>query len=247
MVRPDDDRFSGFEGFVMRTVGVIGWRGMVGSVLVARMREERDRAMDENRRSLERLGAVLESTIEAVALTVEKRDPYTAGHQRRVAELSVAIGRELGLSAERIKGLRLGATIHDIGKISVPAEILARPGRLLPSEMEIIKTHSSVGFEIVKGIDFPWPIAQMILQHHERLDGSGYPQALKGDEIIVEARVIAVADVVEAMSSHRPYRPGLGLDVALAQVRQDAGTKLDDAAVAACERLFREKGFQLPT
>lgn len=212
-----------------------------------RMREERDRAMDENRRSLERLGAVLESTIEAVALTVEKRDPYTAGHQRRVAELSVAIGRELGLSAERIEGLRLGATIHDIGKISVPAEILARPGRLLPSEMEIIKTHSSVGFEIVKGIDFPWPIAQMILQHHERLDGSGYPQALKGDEIIVEARVIAVADVVEAMSSHRPYRPGLGLDVALAQVRQDAGTKLDDAAVAACERLFREKGFQLPT
>lgn len=211
-----------------------------------RIREQRDRAMDENQRSLERLGVVLEGTIQAVALTVEKRDPYTAGHQRRVAELAMAIGRELGLSGERIEGLRLGATIHDIGKISVPAEILSRPGRLSSSEMEIIRTHTRVGFEIVQGIEFPWPIAQMILQHHERMDGSGYPQGLKGEQIILEARILGVADVIEAMSSHRPYRAGLGIDAALAQVKQEAGTKLDAAVVAACERLFRDKGFQLP-
>jgi PAS domain S-box-containing protein/putative nucleotidyltransferase with HDIG domain len=211
-----------------------------------RIREQRDRAMEQNQRSLDRLGAVLEGTIRAVALTVEKRDPYTAGHQRRVAELAVAIGQELGLPGERIEGLRLGATIHDIGKIYVPAEILARPGRLSPPEMEIIKTHTSVGFEIVQGIDFPWPIAQMILQHHERLDGSGYPQGLKGEQIILESRILGVADVVEAMSSHRPYRPGLGLDVALAQGRKEAGSKLDTEVVAACERLFRDKGFRLP-
>jgi HD-GYP domain-containing protein (c-di-GMP phosphodiesterase class II) len=174
---------------------------------------------------------------------VEKRDPYTAGHQQRVAELCVAIGRKLDLAEDRLEGLRLGATIHDLGKISVPAEILSRPGKLSALEFAIIKSHPQVGYDIVKDVQFPWPVTDMILQHHERLDGSGYPNGLKGDAIILEARILAVADVIESMSSHRPYRPALGLDAALAQVRQEAGTKLDAQVVDACERVFREQGF----
>jgi len=204
---------------------------------------QRDHLQQEQLRGVERLKVALIGTIGAVALTVEKRDPYTAGHQQRVAELCVAIGRKLELTEDRIEGLRLGATIHDIGKIYVPAEILNRPGKLSKPEFEIITSHPQVGYDIIKDVKFPWPVREMILQHHERLDGSGYPNGLKGDEIILEARILAVADVVEAMSSHRPYRPGLGLDSALAQVRQEAGTKLDTQVVDACERVFHEQGF----
>jgi putative nucleotidyltransferase with HDIG domain len=192
---------------------------------------------------VERLRDALISTIGAIALMVEKRDPYTAGHQQRVATLCVAIGAELGLSAHVIEGLRLGATIHDIGKIYVPAEILSRPGKLTEAEFGIIKSHPQVGYDIVKEIKFPWPIKDMILQHHERQDGSGYPQGLRGDAIRIEARIIAVADMIEAMSSHRPYREGLGLAAALAQVRQEAGTLLDAQVVQACECVFAERGF----
>jgi putative two-component system response regulator len=184
-----------------------------------------------------RLKEALMGTIEAIARTVEKRDPYTAGHQARVADLSVAIAREAGLPEERIEGLRLGAMIHDIGKVYLPAEILSRPGKLTALEFEMVKEHAQVGFDIVKDITLPWPVAQMILQHHERLDGSGYPNRLKGDEILVEARVIAVADVVEAMASHRPYRPGLGLAAALAEITAKRGTHFDARAVDACVRV----------
>ncbi len=208
-----------------------------------RTSSERDHLQQEQLLSVERLKSALVGTIAAVARTVEKRDPYTAGHQQRVAELCVAIGRKLDLTEDRLEGLRLGATIHDIGKIYVPAEILNRPGKLTAPEFEIIKSHPQVGYEIIKDVKLPWPVADMILQHHERLDGSGYPQGLKGDEIILEARILAVADVIEAMSSHRPYRPGLGLDAALTQIRQEAGTKLDPQVVDACERVFREQGF----
>ena len=204
---------------------------------------ERDHLQREQLLGVERLKNTLIGTIGAVALTVEKRDPYTAGHQQRVAELCVAIGRKLDFAEDRLEGLRLGATIHDIGKIYVPAEILNRPGKLSKPEFEIIKSHPQVGYDIVKDVKFPWPVTDMILQHHERLDGSGYPHGLKGNEIILEARILAVADVIEAMSSHRPYRPGLGLDAALAQVRQEAGTKLDAQVVDACEHVFREQGF----
>ena len=184
--------------------------------------------------------------INAIAATIEKRDPYTSGHQHRVAEMSVAIAQELGWAEVRIEGLRLGATIHDIGKIYVPAEILNRPGKLSPSEFAIIKSHPQVGFDILQHTDFPWPIKEMILQHHERIDGSGYPQGLKGDQIIDEAKVIAIADVLEAITSHRPYRPGLGLDVALAEIEAGRGSAYDPAIADTCLKLFRDKGYKIP-
>jgi PAS domain S-box-containing protein len=208
-----------------------------------RMRTERDQLLQQQLLDGERLKDALISTIGAIALMVEKRDPYTAGHQQRVATLCVAIGGELGLSESVIEGLRLGATIHDIGKIYVPAEILSRPGKLTASEFGIIKSHPQVGYDIVKDVKFPWPIKDMILQHHERQDGSGYPQGLRGEAISIEARIIAVADMIEAMSSHRPYREGLGIAAALVQVRQEAGTLLDAQVVEACLRVFGERGF----
>ena len=191
-----------------------------------------------------RLRESLVSTIRAIALTVEMRDPYTAGHQNKVADICVAIGKELGWSEDRLEGLRLGATIHDIGKINVPAEILNRPGRLSAPEFEIIKSHPQTGYEIVKDIAFPWPLAEMILQHHERLDGSGYPRGLKADAIIPEARILCVADVLDAMSSHRPYRAGLGKEAALAELERGRGTWYDPAAVDACLNLFRNNRSQ---
>ncbi len=194
----------------------------------------------------ESLSASLEQTIEVIAETVDQRDPYTAGHQRRVADLCVAIAGKLGLSSERTQGLRLAAGIHDLGKIGVPAEILAKPGLLTENQYNLLKEHVQLGYEIVKNVQFPWPIAEMILQHHERLDGSGYPQGLKADEIFLEARILAVADVIEAMSSHRPYRASKGIDVALDDVLLNRGTLYDPEAVEACVNLFRHEGYQFP-
>jgi len=204
----------------------------------ARKRMEEDKA-----RIGMQLQKALVQTIEAIAITIEKRDPYTAGHQTRVAELAVAIGEELGLDAERLQGLRLGAQIHDIGKIYVPAEFLNRPGQLSEAEFDIIRSHPLMGYDIVKGIDFPWPVAEMVVQHHERLDGSGYPQGLGADAILPEARIIAVADVVEAMASHRPYRPALPFAAALAEIERHKGVLYDAAVCDACLRLFRESRF----
>ncbi|MET0106022.1 MAG: HD domain-containing phosphohydrolase [Sedimenticola sp.] len=206
---------------------------------------ERNRAEQERRENIERLHGVLVKTIQAIALTVEKRDPYTAGHQERVSDLASAIAVEMGLGEEQVEGIRMGAMIHDIGKVYVPGEFLNRPGKLTEDEFSIIKTHAQVGYDIVKDIDFAWPVAEMILQHHERLNGSGYPNGLKGEEIILEARIMAVADVVEAISSHRPYRPGLGMDVALGEITDNRGTFYDPDAVDACLRLFNEKGYQI--
>jgi HD-GYP domain-containing protein (c-di-GMP phosphodiesterase class II) len=194
----------------------------------------------------ESLSTSLEQTIEVIAETMDHRDPYTAGHQRRVADLCLAIGRKLGLSSERTQGLRLAASIHDLGKIGIPAEILAKPGDLTENQYNLLKEHVQLGYEIVKNVQFPWPIAQMILQHHERLDGSGYPQGLKADEIFLEARILAVADVVEAMSSHRPYRTSRGINAALDQVLSGSGTLYDREAVEACVNLIRREGYQFP-
>ena len=189
----------------------------------------------------------LEQSIQAIAATVESRDPYTAGHQKRVAELSTAIGREMGLDAERIQAIGFAGIIHDLGKIHIPAEILSKPGKLSDIEYKLIQTHPEAGYEIVKDVLFPWPIAQIILQHHERLDGSGYPQGLKSDAILLEAKIIAVADTVDAISSHRPYRSARGIDIALQEIKNGSGTAFDPASVEACVRLFTEKGFAFET
>ncbi len=208
--------------------------------------DERDYYQQEHLRTVENLKESLIGTIKAFSMALEKRDPYTAGHQNRVAELAAAIAGEMGLPEDRIEGIRLGAMIHDIGKISVPAEILNRPGKLTPAEFEIIKSHPQTGYDIVSDIQFPWPVADMILQHHERMDGSGYPLGLNADEIILEARILAVADVVEAINAHRPYRPAIGLDTALEEIESNRGRYYDPVVVDACLRLFREKGYQLP-
>lgn len=190
-----------------------------------------------------RFEASLEAAVRAVATAAELRDPYTAGHQRRVADLAKAIATVLGLDADLVTGIGVAASIHDIGKLVVPAEILSKPGRLSAAEYELVKEHAQAGYDIVDRIDFPWPAAEMILQHHERLDGSGYPNGLRGDEIGLGGSIIAVADVVEAMSSHRPYRPGLGADAALQVITDGRGTLFHPDAVDACLHLFRDDGF----
>lgn len=194
----------------------------------------------------EELRNALISGIGAIAATLDIRDPYTSGHQRRVSSLCVAIGVEMGLTENQLEGLRLGALIHDIGKVSVPAEILSKPSRLSDIELALVREHSQIGHDIVKDVKFPWPIGQMILQHHERQNGSGYPKGLSGDEIIIEARILAVADVVEAICSHRPYRAARGMNEAIAELHGDDGTRYDKASVEACLRVLESHGMQLP-
>lgn len=193
--------------------------------------------------SLAKLQRTLQGTVLALAAAAETKDRYTAGHQRKVAQLACAIAREMGLNPEQIEGIRVIGLLHDIGKIAVPAEILTKPGEITDSEFNLIKNHPQVGYEILKQVEFPWPVAPAVLQHHERLDGSGYPEGLRGPEICPEARIIAVADVVEAMSSHRPYRSALGIDRALEEIIQYKGVCYDPEVVDACSALFTEKGF----
>jgi putative nucleotidyltransferase with HDIG domain len=186
----------------------------------------------------------LEQSLQAISIMLEKRDPYTAGHQQRVAELAEKIALELGLSKDQAHGIRLAGIVHDIGKIQTPSEVLTKPGKLTDIEYSLIKLHPQTGYDILKNIKFPWPIAEAVLQHHERLDGSGYPQGLKGKKIILEARIISVADVVEAMSSHRPYRAGLGLEAALEEITSKRGIHFDPEVVNACLRLFKDHGYK---
>ncbi|MCD6356382.1 MAG: HD domain-containing protein, partial [Anaerolineaceae bacterium] len=195
-----------------------------------------------NVKLLQDLRKNVDDAVHTIAATVEARDPYTAGHQARVADLAAEIAREMKLTDEQVKGVRMAGIIHDLGKVQIPAEILSKPGKISELEYEIIKTHPRVGFDLLKEIEFPWPIAQMVLQHHEKMDGSGYPQGLKGNEIMLEARILCVADIVEAMSSHRPYRPALGVKKALEQIRKDRGTLLDSDVVDACLKVF-EGGY----
>ncbi len=203
----------------------------------------RRRAEAELKQTLEALRLTLVKTVGALVTALEKRDPYTAGHQKRVAQLASAIAQEMGLAEEKVAVIRLAAVIHDVGKIVVPAEILAKPTQLVEPELNLIKSHSQAGSEILADLDFHCPIAQIVLQHHERLDGSGYPQGLAGPDILPEARILAVADVVEAMSSHRPYRAALGVSKALEEIAQNKGILYDPEVVEACLRLFREKEF----
>lgn len=206
---------------------------------------DKKRAEEKIRDYIDRLERAIFGTIKAVSVMSQLRDPYTYGHEQRVGDLAGDIATEMGLDAEQVKGLKIAGYVHDIGKIVVPAEILAKPTKLTVAEFELIKSHPKQGYEVLKGIDFPWPVALVALQHHERLDGSGYPQGLKGDEIILEARILAVADVVEAMAAHRPYRPSRGIEEALDEVTRNRGTKYDADAVDACVRLFHEHGYTL--
>jgi PAS domain S-box-containing protein len=217
----------------------VGLRGAVIDIT------ERKQAEEMLLKTAERLRRSLAGTVQAMSMAVEARDPYTAGHQRRSADLARTIAAEMGFDEDRTDFVRIATTIHDLGKISVPAEILSKPTRLRDLEYELIKSHSQAGYEILRDIDFPWPVADVILQHHERMDGSGYPQGLKGDAILLEARIMAVADVVEAIASHRPYRPALGIDAALEEISKNRGILYDPDVTDACLKLFHEKGYNL--
>jgi PAS domain S-box-containing protein len=206
---------------------------------------ERKQAEQKLQNTLDSLRKAVGTTIQVMVSAVETRDPYTAGHQLRSSELASAIATEMGLPHEKIDGIRMAGSIHDIGKLSIPAEILSKPTKLSEIEFSLIKEHSRSGYEMLKYVESPWPLAEIVYQHHERMDGSGYPRNLKGEEIIMEARIMTVADVVEAMASHRPYRPGLGIDAALEEIEKNKGTFYDNAVADACLRLFREKGFKL--
>jgi putative nucleotidyltransferase with HDIG domain len=198
---------------------------------------ERNRADKELKKNIKKLQNAQEQTVAALASTAEIRDPYTSGHQKNVTKIACSIAEHMGLSADLIKGLRIAGLLHDIGKISVPAEILSKPGKITKDERNIIENHCRVGYDILKGIEFQWPVAKIVLQHHEKMNGSGYPLGIQGEEILLEARILAVADVIEAMSSHRPYRAALGLDEALAEIRKNRGVLFDPVVVDACLEL----------
>ena len=224
-----------------------------------KVESKRKQTEQQLKQSLEKVRITLSGTVSALAITVEMRDPYTAGHQQRVTQLACAMAKEMGLSEEQIEGLHVAGSLHDLGKILVPAEILNKPGPLSETEIDqvmthpqaghdilmgLIKEHPQAGYDILKEINFPWPVAQIVRQHHERMDGSGYPEGLKGDNILLEARILAVADVVEAMSSHRPYRPAHGVEKALEEISQQKGILYDTDVVDACIKVFTEKQFK---
>ena len=207
--------------------------------------EERKHAEKALQGILDKLRQTLGGIIETLALTLESRDPYTAGHQERVAGLASAIAEEMGLAKEKVEAIQMAGAIHDLGKINTPAELLSKPGRLTDAEMVIIKAHCQIGHDIIMPIEFPWPLAKIIIQHHERVDGSGYPYGITGEDILLEAKILCVADVVEAESSHRPYRPELGLDFALEEASRNKGKLYDPEVVDACLTLFKEKNYKL--
>jgi len=215
------------------------------AIMAAHNITNRKMAEQELDKSYRNLQKTLEETVNALSALVEMRDPYTAGHQNRVAGIARAIAQELGLSEDAAQGIWVASLIHDIGKVRVPADILSRPAHLSSAEFELIKEHPRTGYEILKKIDFPWPIAEIVLQHHERINGSGYPLGLKGDEILFASRIIGVADVVEAMTYHRPYREALGLDAALDEIKENKGILYDSDVVDACIKVFLEKGLAL--
>ncbi len=211
---------------------------------VAQEYRKTEQVEEKLKQSYKKLKKVLEGVVQAVALTVEIRDPYTAGHQRRVSQLSSAIAKEMNLTLDQIEEIHIAGVLHDIGKISVPTGILSKPGPLNGMEMSLLKAHPQAGYDILEKIDFPWSLAKIVLQHHERIDGSGYPAGLSGKEILLEARILGVADVVEAMSSHRPYRSALGVNKALEEISKNRGILYDPEVVDVCLKLFKEKRFK---
>ncbi len=222
----------------------IEFAGCEAELIVARDITDQLRAERAVARHVDQLEAMLSGTVATIMKLGELRDPYTAGHERRVGQLAAAIGKRLGLDEHRVRGLEIMGRLHDVGKMSVPAETLVKPTRLSPIEFDLVKQHAEQGYEILRHVAFPWPVAEAVWQHHERCDGSGYPRGLAGDAILLEARILGVADVVEAMSSHRPYRPALGLDAALAEVERGAGSVYDPAVAAHCLDVFRHDEFR---
>ena len=216
-------------------------RGIIGMLADI---TERKKAEEQLKESFMKLKKTMEDSIYSISLVTEARDAYTAGHQRKVSKLTVALAKEMGFSKDKVEGIKIAALIHDVGKINLPAEILSKPGKLSEIEFNLIKNHSQIGYDILKKVDFLWPVAEIVLQHHEKINGSGYPRGLKGDEILLEAKIICVADVVEAMSSHRPYRPSLGVDKALEEISQNRGILYDPEVVDVCLRLFKKKSFK---
>jgi PAS domain S-box-containing protein/putative nucleotidyltransferase with HDIG domain len=219
-------------------------RGFVtGAVIALTDVTLQKKAEEELKESWETLKSAMEGTVQAMAFTIETRDPYTAGHQRRVTKLAGLIAKEMGLSKDQIEGVEMAGNLHDIGKIYVPSEILNKPGKISDLEFNIIKTHPQVGYDILKSIKFPWPIAEIVFQHHERLDGSGYPSGLKGDQIHLEAKILAVADVIEAMATHRPYRPALTIEEALDEIKKHRGSRYEPKVVDAALSFFEKNKF----
>ena len=204
----------------------------------------RKQTEDDIKQNFLRTRKALEATIHAISSLAERRDPYVAGHQHRVADLARAIATEMGLTTDRIEGISMAAAIHDIGKISIPADILGRPTKLTDTEFNFVKTHAKSGYDILKDIKFPWPIARMIIEHHERMNGSGYPKGLSKDSTLLESRILAVADVVEAMTSRRPYRPPLGIDAALNEITRNKSILYDPEVVDACLRIFKMNNYK---
>ena len=223
----------------------IFWNGEKQSQVIYQDITEHKRAEEKLKETLENLRKSIKTTIQVLGTASEARDPYTAGHQKRVADLARIIATEMGLPHDTIEGIRMAGSIHDVGKLSIPAEILSKPTKLTNIEFSLVKEHPQNGYEMLKDVESSWPLAKIVYQHHERMNGSGYPRNLKGDEILLEARILAVADVVEAMASHRPYRPTLGIEAALEEITKNKGILYDDAVADACLRLFREKGYQL--
>ena len=224
-------------------------KGQTGGNLLTRAVRyavERKRAEAKIEESMERLRKAVHTTMQVLLMAIETKDPYTAGHQRRATDLAVAIATDMALPQNIIEGIRMAGAIHDIGKIPIPVEILSKPGKLTDAELSLVRNHAEHGYKILKDVESPWPLAEMAHQHHERLNGSGYPQGLKGEDIRLEARILAVANVVEAMASFRPYRPAPGIDAALEEIEKNAGVLYDREAAEVCLRLFREKGYELP-
>jgi PAS domain S-box-containing protein/putative nucleotidyltransferase with HDIG domain len=236
-------RKDGTMTSVELSAGRITYQGKPANLVIMRDVTDRRKTEEELSLTLGKLRKAMGATIQAMSLTIETRDPYTAGHQKRVSDLARAIATEMKLSSEDIDAIRMAASIHDLGKISIPAEILSKPGKINEFEFRLIQNHPQIGFEILRTIEFPWPIAEIVLQHHERINGSGYPNGLRGEEIHIIARILAVADVVEAMISHRPYRAALTLGEAIHEITKNRGTLYDPDVVDACKRLFIEGRF----
>ncbi len=235
---------QGASDFIQKPVRIAEFIARLKRVIGERAsRQGRLQALRDLELNLDKLRRAMEGIVQAISVVVEKRDPYTAGHQQRVAEIACTVARELGLSEDDIYGLRMASVIHDMGKITVPDGILAKPGRLSDLEYQLIKNHVQAGYDILKQIEFPWPLADIVLQHHERLDGSGYPNGLRNEEIMIQARILSVADVFETMASHRPYRPSLGLQCAVDELRDNSGTLYDPQVVSVFLRLVEEGRF----